>query len=202
MFTGIIQTIAKIKNITNLPKGKRFEVDVNDLLKYNLEIGESIAINGSCHTIESLNNNFASFFSSQETLNKTNLNFIKIGDFVNLELAVSLNQRLGGHLVSGHVDCLAKFLSFENQGQAYLIYIEIIENIAKYIVNKGSVCLNGISLTVANIEKNSNVFSVAVIPHTWNNTNLKYLKTGDLLNFEADMIGKYIEKFLNYKLTD
>jgi riboflavin synthase len=115
---------------------------------------------------------------------------------VNLELSLTPSTRMGGHFVSGHIDSVAKLLSYKQIGESYEVFFEIPDYLSKYVVNKGSVCLNGISLTVAKIENQSNVFSVAIIPHTWNETNLKYLKIGDLVNFEVDILSKYTEKLL------
>lgn len=196
MFTGIIQELGTVKSVSKTGNEMRFVVDLGSLINKNLEIGESVAINGSCHTIEELKASHATFFSSQETLEKTNLRFLKAGTYVNLELSLTPSTRMGGHFVSGHVDGLAKLLSIQNIKESYLVHFELPSNFIKYVVNKGSICLDGISLTVANKEKDSTVFSVAVIPHTWANTNLRLAKTGDLLNFEVDMLAKYVENLV------
>lgn len=196
LFTGIIQEIGRIKQLENYNSGLRLYVDLGKLISENLQIGESISINGSCHTLEKLHNTIGQFFSSSETLSKTNFGLIRTGDFVNLELSLTPSTRMGGHFVSGHIDSVAKLLSYKQIGESYEVFFEIPDYLSKYVVNKGSVCLNGISLTVAKIENQSNVFSVAIIPHTWNETNLKYLKIGDLVNFEVDILSKYTEKLL------
>jgi riboflavin synthase len=201
MFTGIIQEIGQIINLQKSGSELRFTVDLKSLISKNLEIGESIAINGSCHTLETLNGRIGKFFSSKETLDKTNIRYLKQNDLVNLELSVTPNTRMGGHFVSGHIDGLAKLLSIQKQAESFLLHFEVSSLFSAYIVPKGSVCLNGISLTVANKEKDSNVFSVAVIPHTWQETNLQNLKTGDLLNFEIDMLAKYVQNLLTNEAT-
>ncbi len=192
MFTGIIQEIGRVTKLQKSGSDLRFAVGLGKLLKESLQIGESISINGACHTLEKVQDNLGFFYSSAETLSKTNLGFLKDGDFVNLELSVTPSTRMGGHFVSGHVDGLAKLLSIQNVGESYLMHFEVPSQLGKYIIQKGSVCLNGISLTAA--ELSENIFSVAVIPHTWEETNLKHLRPGSLLNFEADMLAKYLEK--------
>lgn len=197
MFTGLVQELGTIKNIIPETSGLRLKIDLGKLIKeYKLELGESVSINGACHTIETFNSdNTCTFFSSRETLNITNFNYLKVNSQVNLELSVTPETRMGGHFVTGHIDCLAKLLSVNNlNNNSYELSFEIPTNYSKYIVNKGSVTLNGISLTVANTSETSpHIFSVAVIPHTWQNTSLKNLKAGDLLNFEADILAKYLE---------
>jgi riboflavin synthase len=195
MFTGLIQAIGEVQNIQKISGEQRFEVNLKDLIQHKLEIGESIAINGACHTLESLIGNIGLFFSSAETLDKTNLINLKPKELVNLELSLTPNTRMGGHFVSGHIDGLAKLLSIQNLNQSYLLHFELLPKLSKYLIEKGSITLNGISLTIAKKEKNSSVFSVAVIPHTWQNTNLKNLKIGQLLNCEVDLLAKYIENF-------
>lgn len=203
MFTGIVEEIGILKIIKSEGRALRLSIDLGNLSSKNLQIGESIALNGSCHTLEKLLdsgnsgklNKLGVFFSSPETLEKTNISFLKTGDFINLELSLTPETRVGGHFVSGHIDSLAKFLGGTRDGKAHTLNFEIPEQFAKYVINKGSVCLNGISLTVAKI--NGNVFSVAVIPHTFENTNLKTLRAGSLVNFEADMLAKYTEKLLS-----
>ncbi|MDJ0626092.1 MAG: riboflavin synthase [Candidatus Caenarcaniphilales bacterium] len=197
MFTGIIQEVGQVYKVQKISSELRFEVDLKSLNTKNLEIGESIAINGSCHTLESIKGGVGGFFSSKETLEKTNLRFLKTGDLLNLELSLTPNTRMGGHFVSGHIDGLAKLISIQEVKESYILHFEVQSQFSKYIINKGSVCLNGISLTVAQTERQSNVFSVAVIPHTWKCTNLQFSKVNDLFNFEADMLAKYIENF-NY----
>ena len=194
MFTGIIEEIGQIKSLQKTNSELRLLIDLKSLSTKNLQIGESIALNGSCHTLEKLDGSIGQFFSSAETLSKTNLGFLQINDFVNLELSLTPNSRMGGHFVSGHIDGLAKFLGFNQNAQSYTLHFEIPSQFQKYIIQKGSICLNGISLTIASLE--NHIISLAIIPHTWENTNLKILKTGQLVNLELDMLAKYVEKLL------
>ncbi|MBR6302116.1 riboflavin synthase [bacterium] len=194
MFTGIIEEIGEIKKFSYMDSGAIVEVGCNKVLE-DTKIGDSISINGVCETVTKLTN--SSFFAkiSDETLKVTTFNNLKQGVNVNLERALTLNSRLGGHIVSGHVDCIGKILSIENHSEFYDIEIEFPEIQSKYFVYKGSVTVDGISLTVADVTENT--FRVAVIPHTYENTALKYLKSDDFVNIETDILGKYVEKMLS-----
>lgn len=161
----------------------------------NTKIGDSIAINGVCQTVTKLGSNFFEAQVSTETLSVTTFSNLKRSDTVNLERALTLNSRLGGHIVSGHVDGLAKVKTITKQSDFYVLKFELEKDSAKYVVKKGSVTINGISLTVANID--NNVFEVAIIPHTFENTCLKNLKSGDFVNLETDVLAKYVEKLLS-----
>lgn len=196
MFTGIIEEIGKIKFFQKENNGAVIEVECDTVLK-DTKLGDSIAINGVCQTVTTLNSNSFCANVSDETLAVTNFKNLRIGDNVNLERALTLNTRLGGHIVSGHVDCVGKFLSIEKLTDFYNLKFEIPKEQEKYIVHKGSITVNGISLTIAQIEKN--IFKTAIIPHTFNNTNLKNLTPGDYVNIETDILGKYIEKLLSAK---
>ena len=178
MFTGIVEEIGLIKSFD----GSRLVVECSKVLE-NTQIGDSIAIDGCCQTVVSLGTNYFCANVSSETLRVTK--GFKTGERVNLERALTPQTRMGGHIVQGHIDGVAKYLGD---------YKFEVDN-SKYIVYKGSITINGVSLTVASLE--GNVFSVAVIPHTLENTNLKNLKIGDLVNIETDILGRYIEKFLS-----
>ncbi len=182
MFTGIVEETGFIKSFD----GKRLVVECSKVLE-GTKIGDSISIDGCCQTVTSMTSNTFSADVSAETLRITK--GFKTGECVNLERALTPQTRMGGHIVQGHVDGTAKYLgdmTFEVSGE-----------LDKYIVYKGSITVNGVSLTVS---KNQNsTFSVAIIPHTLENTNLKYLKTGDLVNIETDILGRYVEKFLSTK---
>lgn len=180
MFTGIIEEVGKIKNFG----GSNLTVECEKVLD-GTKIGDSIAINGCCQTVVSMNSDSFTVNISDETFNITNFRYMKTGDLVNLERTLTPTTRMGGHIVQGHIDGVAKYLGnfrFE------------VED-SKYIVYKGSITINGVSLTVASLE--DNIFSVAVIPHTLENTNLKILKIGDIVNIETDILGRYVEKFLS-----
>lgn len=196
MFTGIIEEIGEIKSFTHNSNGATIVVKCKDVLA-DTKLGDSIAINGCCQTVVDIKEDFFSARVSDETLNITNFTSLKSGDTVNLERALTLNSRLGGHIVSGHVDCVGKLIKKEQLTDFYNFDFEIPQNQEKYIVYKGSITVSGISLTVANIDKN--IFRVAVIPHTYLNTNLQDLKTGDFVNIETDILGKYVEKLLSAK---
>ena len=193
MFTGLVQDLGCIKEVINLSGGKIFSLEVN-LCTDEIKKGDSIAINGACQSVIKKENNTLYFEAMNETLRLTNLAFLKKGDFVNVELAMKLSDRLDGHLVSGHIDRVAKLNSIKNDGVARIFNFECDTDL---IVKKGSISVNGISLTVSEVnEKN---FEVSILPETFNNTNLKYLKINDIVNIEYDMVAKYIKKFFEQK---
>ena len=196
MFTGIIEETGIIKEFLKLSNGAEIEVECKTVLE-NTKLGDSICINGVCETVTGILSNSFKAKISDETLKVTTFDKIKKGDVVNLERALTLNSRLGGHIVSGHVDCVGKLVSIEKLTEFYNLEFEIPENMSKYVVYKGSITVNGISLTVANINKN--LFQVAIIPHTFENTMLKCLKIGENVNIETDILGKYIEKMLSVR---
>ena len=190
MFTGIIEELGKILNITS----NKILVECVTVIQ-NTNIGDSIAVNGVCLTVTDITSKTFTADISQETLKITTLKNLKTGDFVNLERAMTANGRFGGHIVSGHIDGIGKIVNIQNKKNFYDLTIELNYQEAKYSVKKGSITINGISLTIADI--NENIINIAIIPHTYENTNLKTLKNGDLINIEVDIIGKYIEKFLS-----
>lgn len=194
MFTGIIEEIGTIKEFTKSTNSALIVVECSKILE-NLQIGESIAIDGVCQTVTKFDKGSFSAQVSSETLSVTTFSKLKKDDKVNLERALSVNGRFGGHIVTGHIDGLAKIKNIQKMSEFYNIKFEISQDLAKYVAKKGSVTLNGISLTVADILNNE--FSIAIIPHTFENTNLKYLQTGDFVNFEVDILAKYVEKILS-----
>ena len=196
MFTGIIEEIGKIKSFTKDSNGATIDVECSLVLE-DTKLGDSIAINGVCQTVVELTSNSFKARVSEETLKVTTFETFKSGELVNLERALTLNSRLGGHIVSGHVDCKGKFIKIEKLTDFYNLEFEIPQKQSKYIVHKGSITINGISLTVA--ETNQNRFKIAIIPHTYENTNLKTLNIGDNVNIETDILGKYVEKMLSSK---
>lgn len=179
-----------------MSNGATIEICCNKVLK-ETQIGDSISINGVCETVTKISSNSFTAKISDETLNVTTFKSFKQGDIVNLERALTLNSRLGGHIVSGHVDCEGKLLNIEKLSEFYNMEFEIPKEQSKYVVYKGSITINGISLTVADI--NDNKFKIAIIPHTFENTNLKYLQTGDNVNIETDILSKYVEKMLSVR---
>ncbi len=194
MFTGIIEEIGKVKSFSKTSNGATIVVSCNTVLD-GTNIGDSISINGVCDTVTERTNDSFTARVSDETLSVTTFLNLKKDDYVNLERALTPTSRLGGHIVSGHVDCKGKLIAKEQLTDFYNLTFELPENQQKYIVHKGSITVNGISLTIA--KTYNNIFEVAVIPHTFENTNLKILKIGDFVNIETDILGKYVEKFLS-----
>ena len=179
MFTGIVEEIGTIISFD----GSKLVVECVKVLE-NTQIGDSIAIDGCCQTVVSMTNTTFSADVSAETLKITK--GFKSGEKVNLERALTPQTRMGGHIVQGHVDGTAKYLGN--------MTFQLSSELDKYVVYKGSITVNGVSLTVS--ENKNKTFAVAVIPHTLENTNLKFLKPGDLVNIETDILGRYVEKFL------
>lgn len=196
MFTGIVEEIGIVKSLEFKANGAKIVIGCQKVIG-DVKIGDSIAIDGVCQTVIAFNSSEFSAEISDETLKVTTLGNLKSGNTVNLERALTLSSRLGGHIVSGHVDCMGKFINIEKLSDFYNLQFEISEEQEKYVVYKGSITINGVSLTVANIV--DNIVSVAIIPHTYNNTSLKDLKLGQDVNIETDILGKYVEKFLSAK---
>ncbi len=189
MFTGIVEEIGTLKSIS----GSTIIVECKTVLE-NTRLGDSIAINGCCQTVVDMTSNTFSANVSQETFRVTNFSKMKSGDKVNLERALTPSSRIGGHIVQGHVDGVATFVKKEQLSEFYNLSFEVTDELQNYIVKKGSITVNGISLTVA--ELIGKVIKIAVIPHTFENTNLKNLEIGSLVNIETDILSKYVEKFL------
>ena len=189
MFTGLVEEVTKIQVLATTSNGARLFFMCEKILD-DLSIGDSVAVNGVCLTVTEIDGKKVGFDVSKETLSLTHF---KQGDVINLERAMSANGRFGGHIVSGQIDGTGKFIKKEFDGMSYVMTFEAPREISRYIIKKGSICINGISLTIAKID--GNIFNVAIIPHTFENTNLKSLQNGDFVNLEADMIAKYIEKF-------
>ena len=164
-----------------------------DLLS-ELKVDQSISHNGVCLTVADISNDTYLVNVVKETIDKSNFSSLKVGDKVNIERSMMINDRLDGHIVQGHVDQIAKCVSIEEQGGSYNMSFKY-EKSDNITVEKGSICVNGISLTVCNSKENT--FSVAIIPYTWENTNLKNIKVGDTVNLEFDIVGKYIAKLLS-----
>ena len=192
MFTGIIENMAEVVDV----KANKNNLDItfkSDLLS-ELKVDQSISHNGVCLTVADISNETYLVNVVKETIDKSNFDSLRAGDMVNLERSMKLNDRLDGHIVQGHVDQIAECVSIDEQGGSYVMTFKYkkSENIT---VEKGSICVNGISLTVCNSKENT--FSVAIIPYTWDNTNLKNINVGDTVNLEFDIVGKYIAKLLS-----
>ena len=194
MFTGIVEEIGIVKGFTKKTHGADIIVECQKVLKDTV-IGDSISINGCCQTVVALDDCTFTANVSDETLKISTLGNFKSGDRVNLERALTPTSRKGGHIVQGQVDCMGKFLRFEKLADFYNLTFEIPHEESKYVVYKGSITVNGVSLTVADIR--DNIFTIAVIPHTYQNTTLNTLKSGDYVNIETDILGRYVEKFLS-----
>lgn len=185
MFTGIVEETGRIQSITS----NKITVECKTVLE-DAKLGDSIAVNGVCLTVTDLTSGSFTADISSETLRV--IAPLKSGGFVNLERAMSANGRFGGHIVSGHIDGVGKFLGANKNNE---FQFELPTELSKYVIKKGSITINGISLTIAGVGVNE--ITLAIIPHTLENTNLKFLKSGDFVNIEVDMLAKYVEKFLS-----
>ncbi|CEK38651.1 riboflavin synthase [Paraclostridium sordellii] len=197
MFTGIVEEIGVIKGIKKGEESSKLFIKANKVLN-QLNIGDSIATNGVCLTVTDLNNDSFEADVMAETLRRSNLESFNIGSEVNLERALSLEKRLGGHIVSGHIDGIGTLTSFIKEDNAIWITVKASMNILKYIVHKGSITIDGISLTVAYVD--DSCFKVSIIPHTAIETTLLNKKVGNTVNLECDLIGKYVEKLLGLNI--
>lgn len=192
MFSGIIEEIGKIDKINIGSTGRNITIQAESILD-ELKIGDSVAVNGTCTTVEKIADNKFTVFLSAETISKTAFNYSVEKELVNLERALKLSDRLGGHLVSGHVDATGEITSLYKEGDSFILEITSPSQYSHLIVNKGSICIDGISLTIADIK--NNIVKSAIIPHTFNSTILKFKKNGDKVNLEYDIIGKYLYRF-------
>ena len=199
MFSGIIEAQGNIKEIRSSNNGAVFVLNSNSLDLSDVSIGDSIAVNGVCLTVTQLNDNSFSADVSQETLNCTTFSQLKKGQNINLEKSLRLDQGIDGHLVSGHVDDVGKVTSIAIEGESTRMKIMVNNNLVKYIAKKSSICINGVSLTVNEID--GNVFGVNIIPHTFSVTTLDELKVNSQVNIEIDIIARHIEQLLNHKTS-
>jgi len=191
MFTGIIEEIGTVKSVTKQAFGASLTINCQKVLE-DTKTGDSICVNGVCETVVNIASDTFSVDISPQTLNVTNLCNLKPGDSVNLERALTLNSRLGGHLVTGHTDCRGKLAAVQNLDEFNNLTFELPEEYSKYVATRSSVSVDGVSLTVAQTAGNN--FTTAIIPHTYENTTLRYLKPGDCVNIETDILAKYVEK--------
>ena len=200
MFTGIIQTIGQIERTSMMGEDVKLKISCAGLDMQDVMIGDSIAVNGICLTAISLSDMHFEAHVSKETLSVTvGLNNLNPA-LVNLEKALRLSDRLGGHLVSGHVDGVGEVVHFEQLGDCWKLDIRAPHAISKYIAIKGSICINGVSLTVNTVQKD--VFSMNLIPHTLANTTLQFLKVGSHVNLEVDQIARYVERMTEWMSED
>lgn len=196
MFTGIVEEIGKIKTIKKGKNSARLVINAKKVLE-DVKLGDSIAVNGVCLTVTEFSNSEFAVDVMHESLRKSSLSTLKNDSSVNLERAMLLNGRFGGHIVSGHIDGTGKIINIKNDDNAIWYTISAKDKIMKYIIEKGSITIDGISLTVANLSESD--FSVSIIPHTQEETILKTKKIGDIVNLENDCIAKYVESLLNFK---
>lgn len=196
MFTGLVEELGTIISIAKGARSARLFIAASQVLEDG-KIGDSIAVNGVCLTVVAIEGNGFQADVMAETLNKSNLGDLRPGEKVNLERALRLSDRLGGHLVSGHIDGVGKIIRQEVMDIAIVTEIEAPSELLKYVIPKGSVAIDGISLTVVSVQKNS--FTVSLIPHTAKITSLGFKKVGDKVNLEADIVGKYIERMMHYQ---
>lgn len=195
MFTGIIEESGKIAAFEKRGEAARIRIAASVVVQNTIE-GDSIAVNGVCLTALDINEKGFAADVSNETLQRSTLRNLAVGTRVNLERAATLSTRLGGHLVQGHVDATGTFAGAVQDGDFWTVKIKFPSEIGQYLVYKGSITVEGISLTIANLYEDS--FDIAVIPKTWQLTNLSTLKTGNAVNLEADVIAKYVERILTY----
>lgn len=195
MFTGIIEEAGTFGGLKN---GK-IKINCSKVLE-DVKIGDSISTNGICLTVTNFDNNSFNADVMPETIRRTSLENLKNGDIINLERALKVGDRLGGHIVSGHIDGVGSIKSMNVEGNAIIVTIKAEKDLLRYIAAKGSVALDGMSLTV--VEAGSSDFSVSLIPHTRDITNFKYKKIGDLVNIETDVLAKYLERLTNFKSSN
>ena len=192
MFTGIIEKVGKICAIKKNGDSSIIDVQINDT---SYSLGDSICINGVCLTVENINQDIYTFSISPETNKLTNLKYLSVGQDVNIETSLTINKLISGHLVQGHVDTVAEILEISQYDNSWFVKLKIDIYFIKYITKKGSVTLDGVSLTVNDVTNSE--FNVMIIPHTYQNTIFKEYKIGSIVNIEIDMLAKYIEKLGN-----
>lgn len=196
MFTGLVEEIGTIQSILKGAKSARIVIKAKKVLE-NVKLGDSIATNGVCLTVTAFTSDSFQVDVMAETMRKSNLDNLAPGSKVNLERALMVGDRLGGHLVSGHIDGTGIIKDFQQEDNAIWVSIATPPSILKYVIYKGSIAIDGISLTVAYVD--NEIFKVSIIPHTKEETTLLGKNIGDRVNLEGDMIGKYIERFLSFK---
>lgn len=198
MFTGIIEELGSVRSVSHSPEGSRIEIVCRRVLD-GARAGDSTAVNGVCLTLVEISSDSFAADVSHETLSRTTLGTLAVGSSANLERPLTPSTRLGGHIVQGHVDGVGELLDVEPSGDGFVLSFALPENLGRYIVEKGSVAVDGISLTVASVGSNAGIdtFTVAIIPHTWSATNLCSLAKGTGVNIEVDIIAKYVERMMS-----
>ena len=196
MFTGLIEETGIVKNTVISKEGMEITISCNKILE-DIKLGASICVNGACQTVTTFTNNDFTIQASNETLKVTTFKSLKKNDIVNLERALTLEKRIDGHIVSGHIDCTATFVNSKNDGFSKEFFFRLPREFSKYVIYKGSIAINGVSLTVASIK--DDIFSVELIPTTLKEVNLANLKIGEIVNIETDLFAKYVEKIFGSK---
>ena len=192
MFSGIIETIHTVNKIDSSRNPVKLYINYS---KKNISLGDSVSINGVCLTVSSIQDDILMFELSSETIEKTNLSLLHPDSHINLELPLTLNKFISGHLVSGHIDSTVKVKSLQSNGKCWNMALEMTDSIKSFIVKKGSITVDGVSLTINSINNDS--FDLMIIPHTFENTIIKYYKEGHSVNIELDYIAKYIVKHMD-----
>ncbi|MFY0543925.1 riboflavin synthase [Brevibacillus sp. H7] len=199
MFTGIVEELGVLENVTGNSVASKLLIKADKVLK-GVQLGDSIAVNGVCLTVTSFSSAHFTADVMPETMKKTNLGRLKRGETINLERAMRLGDRFGGHIVSGHVDGTGEIVSREPHANAVLFRIKAGADLLKYMVPRGSVAVDGISLTLVDVTAAG--FTISIIPHTLSHTNMQGKHPGDLVNLECDVIGKYVERLMGWKTTE
>jgi len=196
VFTGIVEEVGIVSRITPSGSGVRITLNAKTVIE-DISIGASIAVNGCCLTVTEYDETSWSADAVPETMSRTNLGTLTQGSKVNLERPLKSEGRFGGHVVQGHIDCTTQIASISNEDDgSYRYEFDLNDDWGRYVCEKGSIAIDGISLTVANVSNDK--FSIAIIPHTWSETNLNQKSVGDIVNIEVDILAKYIERQLNY----
>lgn len=193
MFTGIIEEVARVSKVQRIGKSLRLRIDTR-LVAKDLKNGNSVCVNGVCLTVVNSGLGFFELDAVEETVKRTNLGLLKNGDYVNLERARTFNDRIDGHIVQGHVDAIGRLLRIDFLPTSRLLHFSFPMEYRELIVPKGSIAIDGISLTV--VEVKNDTFFVSVVPYTFDNTILKYKKVGDIVNLEFDILGKYVVNYI------
>lgn len=196
MFTGLVEEVGSVKAVTKSAKSAKITIKATKVLE-GVKLGDSISTNGVCLTVTDFSANYFTVDVMAETMRRSNLKNLSSGDEINLERALRLGDRLGGHMVSGHIDGVGSISKYEKEDNAVWITIQTPPELLRYIIEKGSIAIDGVSLTVAYVD--DICFKVSIIPHTKDATTLLRKKTGDEVNLECDMVGKYIEKLVSVK---
>jgi riboflavin synthase len=199
MFTGLIQEVGKVRSIKNIGDGIHVDISAPKCAT-ELHIHDSVAINGVCLTVTRRTNRYFSVLAVEETLRKTTLAELHTSALVNLELAVRVNDRLGGHLVQGHVDCVGTVTELVEQTNSRLVTVSFPVEFSRYVIPVGSIAVDGVSLTIASLELHA--FTVSLIPHTLENTTFAVLRPGTHVNLEFDLVGKYVERLISSDKTE